>query len=402
MLRDIEGSRFSFCFSPHKVNTLSLDPVAQAIEDATSSVLYAVVFLAQLTGQVRDALEDLVNRSLFSYGVAQRTGKLSVRKPDGSHGLLPFAYIGANAPEPFKREWSGGDGNMVHHKFVVTDFNGASPRVFTGSSNMAAGGELANGDNLILIEDRKVAIAYAIEALRLFDHFHFRVRLKQGEVDTDRLTLARPPAPAMKACHVAGGAARRGLVSRRRHDEIEVERGDQAAGTGVPFRGPAPRAPAPQGRCRRALPQPSGRGRRPGGRGDGWGGCEPRRRGPPPRRHRGHRHDVGGGRGDVRRGRGGPGRRGHGRQDAAQGGAQAPADCARAFAQPARQAAQAGGQDEQPAGHGHEPAGRLAARAPARLCGLGARGGGEGCAGRAPGWRSGSTRRPRPRRGCGR
>ena len=61
---------------------------------------------------------------------------------------------------------------------------------------MAAGGELANGDNLILIEDRKVAIAYAIEALRLFDHFHFPVRLKQDEVDTDRLTLARPPAPA--------------------------------------------------------------------------------------------------------------------------------------------------------------------------------------------------------------
>ena len=45
---------------------------------------------------------------------------------DGSRGLLPFAYIGANAPEPFKREWSGGEGNMVHHKFVVTDFNGVS------------------------------------------------------------------------------------------------------------------------------------------------------------------------------------------------------------------------------------------------------------------------------------
>lgn len=191
--RDRPDSRFSFCFSPHQDESLSLDPIAQAIEEADSSVLYAVVFLSQLTGAVRDSLEDLVNRSLFSYGVAQRTGALTVRKPDGSRGLLPFAYIGANAPEPFKREWSGGEGNMVHHKFVVTDFNGKRPRVFTGSSNLAAGGERENGDHIVMIEDRKVAIAYAIEALRLFDHFHFRVRLKEGETKTDRITLAPPP-----------------------------------------------------------------------------------------------------------------------------------------------------------------------------------------------------------------
>lgn len=192
--RDQPDSRFSFCFSPHQDESLSLDPVAQAIEEADSSVLYAVVFLSQLTGSVRDSLEDLVNRSLFSYGVAQRTGSLTVRKPDGSRGLLPFAYIGAKAPEPFKREWSGGQGNMVHHKFVVTDFNGARPKVFTGSSNLAAGGERENGDHVVMIEDRKVAIAYAIEALRLFDHFHFRVRLKEGETQTTRIQLVPPPA----------------------------------------------------------------------------------------------------------------------------------------------------------------------------------------------------------------
>lgn len=194
--RDQPDSRFSFCFSPHQDESLSLDPVAKAIQEAESSVLYAVVFLPQLTGSVRDALEDLTKRPLFSYGVAQRTGSLTMTKPDGSRGLLPFAYIGANAPEPFKREWSGGEGNMVHHKFVVTDFNGTRPKVFTGSSNLAAGGERENGDNLVMIEDRKVAIAYAIEALRLFDHFHFRVRLKEGETKAERMTLAKPPETA--------------------------------------------------------------------------------------------------------------------------------------------------------------------------------------------------------------
>lgn len=170
-----------------------LDPVAEAINSAKSSVLYSVVFLSQLAGDVREALDDLVNRSLFSYGVAQRTGDLAVQKPDGSFGLVPFAYLGKNAPHPFNAEWFGGKGNMVHHKFVVTDFNGKTPKVFTGSSNLAAGGEKANGDNLILIEDRRVAISYAIEALRMFDHFHFRTKTKSEDGKDRLLKLQAPP-----------------------------------------------------------------------------------------------------------------------------------------------------------------------------------------------------------------
>ena len=198
IVRDKPGSRVSVCFSPHaKADVaLSLTPVATAIEEAQTSVLYAVVFLNQLTGRVREALDEIVDRSIFSYGVAQRVSGLAVNKPDGSRGLLPFAYLGKNAPPPFKEEWNGNTtdrSNMVHHKFVVTDFNGKRPMVFTGSSNMAAGGEADNGDHIICIEDRQIAIAYAIEALRMFDHFHFRVKVKENEATGKPLTLAMPP-----------------------------------------------------------------------------------------------------------------------------------------------------------------------------------------------------------------
>ena len=192
------GPVVRIAISPHADPLLSLGPVADAIERAQSSVLYAVVFLNQLTGRVRDTLEELVHRTTFSYGISQRRGSLSVFKPDGSRGLVSFAYLANEAPEPFSSEWSSysGDGktaNVLHHKFVVTDFNTPSARVFTGSSNMAAGGEEENGDHLIMIEDSRVATAYAVEALRSFDHFHFRVALREADQTRRVLKLALPP-----------------------------------------------------------------------------------------------------------------------------------------------------------------------------------------------------------------
>jgi phosphatidylserine/phosphatidylglycerophosphate/cardiolipin synthase-like enzyme len=193
------GPVIQVAVSPHEDPGLTLRPIAEAIEQASSSVLYAVVFLNQLTGRVRETLEELVHRSTFSYGVAQRTGGLSVFKPDGSRGLVSFAYLAEEAPEPFSTEWSsyaGGNSrsNVLHHKFVVTDFNTPQAKVFTGSSNMAEGGERENGDHLIKIEDSRVATAYAVEALRTFDHFHFRVAMREADERRQTLTLAKPPA----------------------------------------------------------------------------------------------------------------------------------------------------------------------------------------------------------------
>lgn len=189
-----------FCFSPHLKSELSLGPLAQAIDGATSSVLYSVAFLSQASRGKTTAFDRLMGRSLFSYGIVDKRGKLAVQKPDGSVGLVDFGYLGADAPEPFHSEWSAGKGINVHHKFVVTDFNLPSAKVFTGSSNLASGGEQQNGDNLIMIEDSRVATSYAIEALRLFDHLHFRSRMKdalqgtKAQKKAEALTLKKPTA----------------------------------------------------------------------------------------------------------------------------------------------------------------------------------------------------------------
>jgi phosphatidylserine/phosphatidylglycerophosphate/cardiolipin synthase-like enzyme len=197
-----------FCFSPHKASDLSLNPVRGAIDQATSSVLYSVAFLNQIkSGPTKEAFDRLMTRPVFSYGVVDSRGNLEIKKPDGSTGLVDFAYLAANAPEPFRSEWSGGKGINVHHKFVVTDFSLPTAKVFTGSSNLAPSGETGNGDHLIMIEDRKIAVGYAIEALRIFDHLHFRSRMRDAAKEKKGEKKPKEPLALRKPKAISGKPA---------------------------------------------------------------------------------------------------------------------------------------------------------------------------------------------------
>jgi phosphatidylserine/phosphatidylglycerophosphate/cardiolipin synthase-like enzyme len=189
-----------FCLSPHESADLSMNPVAGAIDQATSSVLFAIAFLYQTkSGPVRNSINRLMKKNVFSYGISDKKGSLDVKKPDGSIGLVKFAYLAKNAPEPFASEWSGGAGIHEHDKFVVTDFNLPTAKVFTGSSNLSPSGEEGNGDNLVMIEDQKIATSYAIEAIRIFDHLQFRSRMqdalaKKQKSPSKPLILKKPTA----------------------------------------------------------------------------------------------------------------------------------------------------------------------------------------------------------------
>jgi phosphatidylserine/phosphatidylglycerophosphate/cardiolipin synthase-like enzyme len=165
----------SVSFAPHST-PFSLKKVSDAIDGAKSSVFFAVMQMGG-GGPVLVDLEDLgARKNLFSLGTIQSKGQLKLFKPgiDANSAVTSFAFLKKNVPQPFKAEWGGGAGQVIHHKFVVCDFNGKSPIVFCGSSNLAAGGETSNGDNLIAISDEGIATHYAVEAIRLFDHYRFR------------------------------------------------------------------------------------------------------------------------------------------------------------------------------------------------------------------------------------
>ena len=188
--------KFSLALSPHKDSSVSLGPMSDRIRKAASSVLFAVM---EPTGQgpVLDSLRTIAAQpTVFSYGTVETDKGLAVQSPDGEMGIMTsFAALTKNVPEPFKKETNGGPGMHIHDKFVVVDFNGDNPTVFAGSSNLAAGGEEANGDNLAMIEDAGIANMYAIEAVAMFDHFHFRKAMQQVTAQEPPLTLWSPGKP---------------------------------------------------------------------------------------------------------------------------------------------------------------------------------------------------------------
>ncbi len=184
------------CFSPHSGRNAVLGEIAGDIaRKTTSTLLYSLAFLYQTEGSVRDAIERLTdNSNLFIYGISdKKVGGLELRKPNGNLATVFPSVLSANLPEPFSMEPIGGKGNRMHHKFIVVDFDKPTARVYTGSFNFSAAADLHNRENLLLIKNRRVAVSYMIEALRLFDHYHFRVTQRETRKTKTRLCLSKPP-----------------------------------------------------------------------------------------------------------------------------------------------------------------------------------------------------------------
>lgn len=81
----------------------------------------------------------------------------------------------------------------MHHKFVVVDFDKPTARVYMGSYNFSKAADTSNGENLLVIRDRRIAVSYMIEALRIFDHYHFRVTQAESKKAKKKLHLAKSP-----------------------------------------------------------------------------------------------------------------------------------------------------------------------------------------------------------------
>ncbi len=183
-------------FSPFNSQNALLSTIADDIgSKTTSSLFYSLAFLYQTPGPILEAIKKITkDKDLFVYGISDRkVGGIDVQKPDGNVAPVKPSALTKNIPEPFKSEPTGGSGNRMHHKFLVVDFDKPTARVYLGSYNFSSAADTKNGENLVLIRDRRVAVSYMIEALRIFDHYHFRVAVDEAKEKHEKLQLKKPP-----------------------------------------------------------------------------------------------------------------------------------------------------------------------------------------------------------------
>jgi hypothetical protein len=142
--------------------------------------MFAIMTLGG-AGKVLQTIQNLhLSGKVFSYGMTQSDAGFSLYKPGQPGQLVPFEALVKQVPPPFDKEFTGGAGQVIHDKFIVIDFNDTNPVVFTGSSNLADGGESSNGDNMLAIYDPAVARLFATEAIRLVDHYYFRAAVSKA------------------------------------------------------------------------------------------------------------------------------------------------------------------------------------------------------------------------------
>jgi phosphatidylserine/phosphatidylglycerophosphate/cardiolipin synthase-like enzyme len=192
----LPGIQARVTFSPHGASNALLKRIADDIEtNTTSSLFFSLAFLYQTPGVILNAIKKVSQRDeIFMYGISDRkVGGLDLQKPDGNVSPVFPAALTKNVPKPFSAEPTGGGGIRMHHKFIIIDFDKPTARVYLGSYNFSSPADIKNGENLLLIRDRRIAVSYVVEALRIFDHYHFRVKQKETKKARKELVLAKPP-----------------------------------------------------------------------------------------------------------------------------------------------------------------------------------------------------------------
>lgn len=181
-------------FSPHSKSNTLLDKIGKDIDATTSCLFYSLAFLSITPGIIKETIKKVSKKKgIFVYGIAdKKVGGIDLQMPNGNIAPVFAAALDKNIPAPFNKEPTGGGGNRMHHKFVVIDFDKPTARVWMGSYNFSIPADQKNGENLLLIRDRRVAVSYTIEALRIFDHYHFRIAQREARKARKTLQLAKP------------------------------------------------------------------------------------------------------------------------------------------------------------------------------------------------------------------
>lgn len=203
-----DGTRVSIWCAPNTKATTkgkALPPDLSAVYSLmrkTKEVILFAVFLPSRSGKTSIVEEAIAigtkDPSVLVYGaISDVTAMPNYVAPDtasGGDGPKPFVYekgsvhvVRAAAIEQddvigdFERELLKAGNAIIHDKIVVIDPRSPDAVVVMGSHNLGYKASYENDENLVIIRGNpKLAEAYAVHVLDLYEHYRFRA--VQGEI----------------------------------------------------------------------------------------------------------------------------------------------------------------------------------------------------------------------------
>jgi len=202
------GGRAVRVWFTRTVGQVDLKDAAQLIGGAKKGALFLMFMTGLKDSLLKAILDRQTEEDFFIHGVISSQPPEPVQKKLGKKKKLTHeeavakqvAFVNRNervkyAPDlllPMAREkateqWfdefvkKNGAHAIVHSKIVVLDPFGAKPIVMTGSHNMGTTASKKNDENLVIVQgDRKLAAAYAVNILSVYNNYRWRFRLAQG------------------------------------------------------------------------------------------------------------------------------------------------------------------------------------------------------------------------------
>ncbi len=183
-------------FSPHQAGErVDLDKYVELVNGAESSAFFATfratdeALLKALTSPQK---KNVVVRGLVDKVYEQGAGEVLLyhRAQQKSPDVVPATSIRSSI-DPLQAELARkGFNPLVHHKFIVLDFNTPNCTVITGSANYSKNSTEKNDENTLIVQqDRRVAEFYLGEFFRIYEHYRSRWILNRGRKQPSVLYL---------------------------------------------------------------------------------------------------------------------------------------------------------------------------------------------------------------------
>jgi phosphatidylserine/phosphatidylglycerophosphate/cardiolipin synthase-like enzyme len=168
-------------FSPHASGErIDLDRYVELVENAASSIFFATFRATDaslITALTAPKKKTVVARGLVDKVYEQGAGEVILYHAahEKDPAVVPATSV-LRAVDPLSVELARkGFSPLVHHKFILLDYNTPDCVVITGSANYSKNSSEKNDENtLILHRDQRVAQMYFGEFARIYEHYRAR------------------------------------------------------------------------------------------------------------------------------------------------------------------------------------------------------------------------------------